>query len=70
MFPDEEKVHYLAVFDKENIDDLISELRKKGLFPLPDRDYTAKYIWFRKLSNSPTGLSLLTRIIPLIDKEP
>lgn len=52
------------------LDRKISELRKKGLFPLPDRDYTAKYIWFRKLSNSPTGLSLLTRIIPLIDKEP
>jgi hypothetical protein len=44
-------------------------LRKEGLFPLPDKDYTAKYTWFRRLSNSPTGISLLMRIIPLMKKE-
>ena len=47
----------------------IEELRQKGLFPLPHRDYTAKYAWFRRLSNSPKGISLLMRIIPLMKKE-
>lgn len=44
-------------------------LRQEGLFPLPDKDYTTKYTWFRRLSNSPAGISLLMRLIPLIQKE-
>ena len=44
-------------------------LRQEGLFPLPDKDYTTKYTWFRRLSNSPMGISLLMRLIPLIQKE-
>lgn len=51
------------------LDRKISSLRKEGLFPLPDRNYTAKYTWFRRLTNSQTGLSILMRIIPLIHKE-
>ena len=47
----------------------IEELRQKGLFPLPHRDYTTKYAWFRRLSNSPKGISLLMRIIPLMKKK-
>lgn len=47
----------------------IKELSQKGLFPLPDRHYTTKYKWFRRLTNSPKGLSLLMRIIPMINKE-
>lgn len=47
----------------------IDDLRRIGLFPLPNRDYTTKYIWFRRLTNSQAGLSLLMRIIPLMNKE-
>lgn len=47
----------------------IEELRKAGLFPLPDKDYTTKYKWFRRLTNSPKGISFLMRIIPLMNKE-
>ena len=47
----------------------LDSLRKEGLFPLPDRGYTKKYTWFRRLSNSSRGLSLLMRIIPLMKKE-
>jgi hypothetical protein len=43
--------------------------RQEGLFPLPDKDYTTNYTWFRRLSNSSTGISLLMRLIPLIQKE-
>lgn len=47
----------------------IEQLRKHGLFPLPARNYTTKYKWFRRLSNSHFGLSILMFIIPLTRKE-
>ena len=47
----------------------IEGLRREGLFPLPDYNYTTKYTWFRRMTNSPKGLSLLMRLIPLIQKE-
>ena len=47
----------------------IKELYKLGLFPLPNKNYTTKYTWFRRLTNSPMGLSLLMRIIPMMNKE-
>lgn len=47
----------------------IKGLRKEGLFPLPDEDYTTKFTWFRRLSNHPMGLRLLSIVIPLIPKE-
>ena len=51
------------------LDRKLAFLRKGGLFPLPDRDYTTKYKWFRRLTNSSMGLSLLMSILPMIDKE-
>jgi glycosyltransferase involved in cell wall biosynthesis len=51
------------------LDRKIESLRKEGLFPLPNRDYTKKYTWFRRFSNSSHGRSLLMRIIPLMKKE-
>jgi len=47
----------------------IERLRRRGLFPLPDKDYTTKYKWFRRMTKSPQGLSLLMRTIPLLSKE-
>lgn len=45
------------------------ELEKAGLFPLPDRHYTKKYTWFRKMTNSSLGLSVLLRTLPLFKRE-
>ena len=47
----------------------IEELRKEGLYPLPEKDYTAKYSWFRRLSNSQTGQNILLRLLPLLKEE-
>jgi len=47
----------------------LTELRSKGLFPLPDRDYTLKYKWFRRLTNNSVGLSLLMKALPRFAKE-
>lgn len=41
----------------------IDELTQKGLFPLPDKDYTQKYKWFRKLSSTRQGRRMLCMIL-------
>lgn len=51
------------------LDRKLSVLRHEGLFPLPDRNYTTKYKWFRRMTNSSLGLSILMRALPLIKKE-
>ena len=43
-------------------------LRKKGLFPLPDRNYTTKYTWFRRMTNSSLGITLLMRVVQRLNK--
>lgn len=47
----------------------IRALSKAGLFPLPDRDYTAKYTWFRRMTNSRVGRAVLLRSLPLMERE-
>ena len=63
---------YKVIVDTRNkhyLDRQLEELRKKGLFPLPDKDYTTKYKWFRRLSNTKIGLAFLFRTLPLIKRE-
>lgn len=63
---------YKVIVDTRNkhyLDRQLEELRKKGLFPLPDKDYTSKYKWFRRLSNTKIGLAFLMRTLPLIKRE-
>ena len=47
----------------------VRELSKAGLFPLPNRDYTTKYTWFRRMTNSSMGRFILLRILPLMERE-
>ncbi len=37
----------------------INELSRKGLFPLPDKDYTQKYKWFRRVISTRQGRRLM-----------
>ncbi|NPD91238.1 glycosyltransferase [Prevotella sp. PMUR] len=46
----------------------IERLADKGLYPLPDRKYSKKYVWFRKMSKSSTGLRLMLRTLPVMAK--
>lgn len=55
--------------DRHYLDRKLNELRRDGLFPLPDRNYTTKYIWFRRFTNSNAGLFLLMRVLPLMNKK-
>ena len=54
---------------KAVLEERIGELKAVGLFPLPDRDYTQKYKWFRKMTMSSVGRTLLLHTLPLLSKE-
>ena len=55
--------------DRQYLDRRLEELRSKGLFPLPDQNYTKKYSWFRRMTNSSLGISILMRTLPLMTRE-
>jgi hypothetical protein len=62
---------YHQIVQTRSYDEVIvqlEDLRKQGLFPLPDRDYTAKYRWFRKLSSTSWGLRMLVLTLPRMAK--
>ncbi len=53
----------------ERLEETIQALRADGLFPLPNRHYSSKYIWFRRLTNSKFGRRILMLILPLTKRE-
>lgn len=55
--------------DREFLLKELDELRKENLFPLPDRNYTKKYTWFRRMTNSTAGLRLLMLSLPFMKRE-
>jgi len=63
---------YKIIIETQNrhyLDRKLEELKHQGLFPLPDKHYTAKYTWFRRLTNSNAGLSLLMKTLPFMTHE-
>jgi len=63
---------YQVILQKRSAEALRTHIRileDKGLFPLPDRDYSQKYKWFRKISNTAFGRAILLRTLPLMKKE-
>ena len=54
---------------EDKLDETIAELRQQNLFPLPDKDYSTKYVWFRRMTNSRLGRKLLLRVLPLTKQE-
>ena len=54
---------------RQMLDTRIDELRSHGLFPLPDRDYSKKYQWFRRMTGSSFGRTILINTLPLLKRE-
>lgn len=50
------------------LNERIEFLSKLGLFPLPDKNYTKKYIGFRKMINNSIGRRILMMTLPLVKK--
>ena len=59
----------MLTHSRKALDSCLEELRQQGLFPLPDRDYTQKYKWFRRMTNSAFGRAILLNALPLMKKE-
>lgn len=59
----------MLTHDSHQLSERIEAMRGKELYPLPSRNYTTKYIWFRRLANSRAGLKILMRLLPLMKKE-
>lgn len=49
----------LLTHSARHLNDAIERLRKLGLFPLPDKHYTKKYMAFRKMVNTRLGRRIL-----------
>ena len=59
----------MSTHSEKILDEYLERLRKRGLFPLPDREYTLKYSYFRKMINTKLGKKILLRTLPLMKKE-
>lgn len=59
----------MLTHSRKALDSCLEELRQQGLFPLPDRDYTQKYKWFRRMTNSALGRTILLNMLPLMNRE-
>lgn len=53
----------------EQLEARIEELRQYGLYPLPDRDYTKKYQWFRRMIDNRLGRKIMLNSLPLLKRE-
>lgn len=53
----------------KQLEQLIRTLKAEGLFPLPDQNYTKKYVWFRKMTNTRLGRTILLHTLPMLKKE-
>ena len=54
---------------RSKLEERVNTLRDEGLFPLPPRNYSSKYIWFRRLSQSQTGRTLLFYAVLHLNRE-
>ena len=54
---------------RQELEERIATLRAEGLFPLPNRDYSQKYKWFRRLSQTAWGRTILLNTLPLLRPE-
>ena len=48
----------------EKVEQRIAQLYAEGLFPLPQRDYTKKYKYFRMMTQTKTGRRILCHTLP------
>lgn len=51
------------------LNEQIEKLHAEGLFPLPKANYSKKYIWFRRLTSTQLGRTILLHTLPLLKKE-
>ena len=58
----------ILTHDVDTLESRVKRLHEKGLFPLPDKDYTRKYKWFRWTVSTALGRKLLLYSLKNRDK--
>lgn len=53
---------------RRHLEETIDRLHARGLFPLPEKNYTKKYQAFRKIINSKLGRAMLVLTLPKLKK--
>jgi len=53
---------------QSHLEKRISKLQERGLFPLPEQNYTVKYRLFKNLIKNRAGRKLLLRLLPIINE--
>jgi hypothetical protein len=53
----------------DTLEQRVQRLHERGLFPLPEQNYTKKYKWFRRITNSRWGRTLLRYSLPYMKRE-
>ena len=64
---------YNIIIDTQSETELnmsIERLRQHSLYPLPDKKYSLKYTWFRRIISSKLGYKFLLLTLPLLKREP
>jgi Glycosyltransferases involved in cell wall biogenesis len=59
----------IETHSEEILNQRLMRLHDKGLFPLPNHDFTKKYTWFRKMTKNSLGRKLLLYTLPLLKRE-
>lgn len=54
---------------RQELDRRLKELYDEGLFPLPDQNYSQKYTWFRRMTNTSIGRTILLHSLPYLKRE-
>jgi glycosyltransferase, group 2 family len=49
--------------DETHLNHVLQRLSRRGLFPLPDKDYTTKYKYFRKMTSTAFGRKMLMMVL-------
>lgn len=64
-------LYHIIIEDRssQKLNQRIERLRQEGLFPLPNHNYTQKYVWFRALTSHALGRQLLIHALPFMKRE-
>ena len=64
-------IYNIIIFtrSKHQLDKRLANLEKKGLYPLPQKNYTWKYKYFNKMIESNAGRRFMLFILPLLKRE-
>ena len=59
----------MLTHSRQQLDTAIADLQSEGLFPLPKKNYSTKYKWFRRIVGTSVGRTFLLNILPHFKRE-